>query len=550
MAQRHDRVHTHRARRGNIAGNQRNHRDKHDHRHDVIESCTLTPYSKLAMPRVSAKPPTAPSNAPPQASFMPSRMVIPRISSRSAPRATRTPKQDRRHRTPNKAFGDNNNLAVVRLSISGAASAGGTVRFCTNGADALALCENRAVISDAKKRSAFQHRLLTWFRHFQRDLPWRRSKDPYRVWVSEIMLQQTRVAAVIPYYMRFLQRFTDVRALAGAPPEEVLRLWSGLGYYGRARNLQRAAQQIVMKHLGEFPRDLRSTLELPGIGAYTAAAILSIAYGRKLAVLDGNVARVLARIGVVRGVLREPKRWAALQNTADSLLARRAPGDWNQAMMELGATVCTPRAPQCLLCPVAQYCGARKKGLVEELPEKRSKRATVAVKLATAVLVDPNGRTLLLPPPSTSRLMSRRAQTPDHVPTLVSRMWHFPTVSVRANAVAELRKLLWKMAGRRDFSQTDWRHAGTVRHAVTFRAITLEVFRVSVENLPSMDKARDVPLDALADLPISNLTRKVARAAENAIREIGQRPKTNGGETALHRGREWSARLQQSSTYP
>src|SRR5882724_3731281 len=195
----------------------------------------------------------------------------------------------------------------------------------------------------------FRKQLLAWFRQFQRDLPWRRDKDPYRVWLSEIMLQQTRVAAVIPYYERFLERFPDVRALAETPQEEVLRLWSGLGYYSRARNLQKAAQQIVALHGGEFPQTEEAALALSGIGPYTGAAILSIAFGAKHAVLDGNVARVLARLFAVHGDLRDAKRWQSLQQSADALLDSSSPSDWNQAMMELGATLCTPQSPQCLL---------------------------------------------------------------------------------------------------------------------------------------------------------------------------------------------------------
>jgi len=154
-----------------------------------------------------------------------------------------------------------------------------------------------------RELAAFRKQLLAWFRQFQRDLPWRHTRDPYCVWLSEIMLQQTRVAAVIPYYERFLERFPNVQALAAAPEEEVLRVWSGLGYYSRARNLYKAAQKIVSKHGGEFPSRVEDVLALPGIGKYTAAAILSIAFGKKHAVLDGNVARVLARVGAVRGDL-------------------------------------------------------------------------------------------------------------------------------------------------------------------------------------------------------------------------------------------------------
>src|SRR3989475_2738844 len=262
----------------------------------------------------------------------------------------------------------------------------------------------------------FRKQLLGWFRQFQRDLPWRRTKDPYRIWLSEIMLQQTRVAAAIPYYERFLQRFPDVHSLATAPQEEVLRLWSGLGYYSRARNLQKAAQQIIAKHKGQFPTRLDDALALPGIGNYTAAAILSIAYDEKQAVLDGNVARVLARLSAIRGDLRESQRWQKLQKTADSLLEPKSPGDWNQAMMELGATLCAPKSPQCLLCPVAQFCEGRKQRIAEFLPEKRRKRATVQIILAAAVFTDGRGQTFLLPPPD----KTKEKTSVDHVPTLVS----------------------------------------------------------------------------------------------------------------------------------
>src|ERR1700719_377730 len=281
----------------------------------------------------------------------------------------------------------------------------------------------------------FRKQLLGWFCQFQRDLPWRRTKDLYHIWLSEIMLQQTRVAAVIPYYERFLERFPDVNALASAPQEEVLRLWSGLGYYSRARNLQSAAQQIVARHGGVFPRNEDDALELPGIGNYTAAAILSISYGAKHAVLDGNVARVLARIFAVQGDLRDAKRWQSLQHSANALLAPESPGDGNQAMMELGATLCTPQSPQCLLCPVTQFCQARKLGIADTLPARRKKRATENIVLAAAVLLDARGRTLLLPPPELSKAKAVHGQ----ISILVSKLWHFPTVSVKTDPAAELQ---------------------------------------------------------------------------------------------------------------
>jgi A/G-specific adenine glycosylase len=358
--------------------------------------------------------------------------------------------------------------------------------------------------------SRFRKNLLAWFAEFQRDLPWRRTRDPYRIWLSEIMLQQTRVSAAIPYYERFLERFPSVEALASAPQEEVLRLWSGLGYYSRARNLQRAAQEIVAKHNGVFPSEPAEALALPGIGAYTAAAILSIAYQKKHAVLDGNVARVIARLNAIRGDLRANGTWQKLQVAADHLLQEQSPGDWNQAMMELGATLCTPRSPQCLLCPASEFCEARKLGLADVIPEKRSKRSTVEITLASLVLVDPRGKTLLLAPPKSPR----KSAAPDDVQTLVSRMWHFPTIAVpRGQAVAALKKFAEEslFSGRR--LRSELFPLKKVRHAVTYRSITLLPFRSEVEKLPRVAGAKGLPLADLSVVAISNLTRKVARAA-------------------------------------
>jgi A/G-specific adenine glycosylase len=355
----------------------------------------------------------------------------------------------------------------------------------------------------------FRKQLLGWFRQFKRDLPWRRTQDPYRIWLSEIMLQQTRVAVVIPYYERFINRFPDVRALAEAPEDEVLRLWSGLGYYSRARNLHKASKQIIANHGGQFPSKVDDALALPGIGNYTAAAILSIAFEEKLAVLDGNVARVLARLGAIRGDLRESHRWQHLQKSADEYLDPRAPGDWNQAMMELGATLCTPKSPQCLLCPVAQFCEGRELGITGDLPEKRKKRASVEVLLAAAVFVDATGQTFLLPPP---RGKNKQAAA-DHIPTLVSRMWHFPTISVKGNPLTGLRKYLRKFVSGAKTANLKFIPAHKVLHSVTYRSVTIAPFVVRVKSLPRVPGAKRVPLRDISVLPVSNLTRKVARAS-------------------------------------
>jgi A/G-specific adenine glycosylase len=362
----------------------------------------------------------------------------------------------------------------------------------------------------------FRESLLNWFRTYQRTLPWRSNRDPYRIWISEIMLQQTRVATVVPYYEKFLARFPNVKSLAEAPQDEVLRLWSGLGYYSRARNMQKAAQQIDAKHGGEFRCTREEVLALSGIGEYTAAAILSIAFDEKLAVLDGNVARVLGRLGAIRGDLREPKRWRQLQLSADVLLAPESPGDWNQAMMELGATVCTPRSPQCLLCPVAQFCQGRKLGIAELLPEKRKKRATVAVQLMSVVLLDSKSNALLLPPPTATA----KSKADDHVPSLVSKMWHFPTIAAPKASANALREFLQSELRIRKAASLKPELLTKVRHTVTYRAISVAAYLVRVKQLPKIAEAKSVSLlDTLA-LSISNLTRKIAR---NALHHLSAR---------------------------
>jgi A/G-specific adenine glycosylase len=378
------------------------------------------------------------------------------------------------------------------------------------------VCENIALMSAPSFRTAselnkFRTELLGWFATYRRDLPWRRDRDPYRIWISEIMLQQTRVAAVIPYFEKFCERFPDVCALAEAEEAEVLRMWSGLGYYSRARNLQAAAQQIVSEHGGTFPATEHDIRALRGIGKYTTNAILSIAFGKKHAVVEGNVARVVARLEALRGDLREGSRWEALQRTADRLLAPEAPGNWNQAMMELGATICTPRSPQCLSCPVAKFCRARKLGIQELIPEKRKKRATLGVVLAAAVLVDGRSRCILLPPPK-NRTEKALA---DDIPTLVSKMWHFPTIAVGEDPASELRQYLKNIVGAKGLP-SQFVALRKIRHAVTYRAISLLPFRVDFKKLPRVAGARIILLKDFSSVPVSNLTRKVARAAIEA----------------------------------
>jgi A/G-specific adenine glycosylase len=259
--------------------------------------------------------------------------------------------------------------------------------------------------------------LAQWYAHGHRDLPWRRTSDPYRIWVSEIMLQQTRAAAVIPYYHRFLERFPTVEALAGAEEPQVLSLWSGLGYYSRARNLLGAARQIAAR--GAFPRQYDELRELAGVGDYTAAAVASIAFGEPRAVLDGNVLRVVSRMENDAGDIRSPKTRERFRAVAESWLDPKQPGAFNQALMELGATVCLPRRPLCIECPLRRQCQALQQGTVDQLPVKLG--AVRPERIEAVLLLMRRGRRILLRQrPATERRMPGfwDLPAPEHLPVV------------------------------------------------------------------------------------------------------------------------------------
>jgi A/G-specific adenine glycosylase len=244
----------------------------------------------------------------------------------------------------------------------------------------------------AARSAAIRRRLVAWFDARRRDLPWRRDRDPYRVWVSEVMLQQTRIEVVLPAYERFVTAFPSLATLAGAREDDVLSLWSGLGYYSRARSLHRAARVLVAAGQVEFPRDPDAARELPGVGAYTAAAVLSIAYGAPLAAVDGNVVRVLSRL---ERLALPDGRGEPHATVAAGLLDRARPGDWNQAMMELGQTTCLPRGPRCEECPIASHCLALRDDVVDRYPPARPRRASEHHELSLVVLRDRDGRIVL-----------------------------------------------------------------------------------------------------------------------------------------------------------
>lgn len=241
-------------------------------------------------------------------------------------------------------------------------------------------------------RTRLQRQLLAWYDLAKRDMPWRQTRDPYAIWLSETMLQQTQVETVKPYYHKFLRAFPTVRDLAAADLAQVLTLWAGLGYYRRARNLHAAAQAMVERHGGKVPESAAQLMELPGVGRYTAGAVASIAFGERVAVLDGNVMRVLARVGEFSGDIGQIRVQKELWKVAEALVPEERAGDYNQAMMELGATVCTPRGPNCLLCPLRGVCRGVANGTAEGLPVKGKKAATPVVEWEALVVVRGNGK--------------------------------------------------------------------------------------------------------------------------------------------------------------
>lgn len=263
---------------------------------------------------------------------------------------------------------------------------------------------------------AFARALTRWFRAGGRDLPWRRTRHPYRVWVSEIMLQQTRIETVLPYYRRFLQRFPTVRALAAAKLDEVLKVWEGLGYYARARNLHRSAQRIVEGHGGRFPETADEWLTLPGVGDYTAAAIVSITLGLPAPVIDGNVRRVVARL------LNDPKPIdLRILDTLAIAIEFADAGDFNQGMMELGQRVCAPRNPLCRECPVRRHCAAHAAGTVDRVPAPKPRKEVPHYEIAIGVC-SKGGRVLV----------SRRKED-----AMLGGLWEFPGGKIRAGESPE-----------------------------------------------------------------------------------------------------------------
>lgn len=333
-------------------------------------------------------------------------------------------------------------------------------------------------------------------------MPWRATDDPYRIWVSEVMLQQTRVDQAQPYYERFVDAFPTVDCLAEAELDEVLLKWEGLGYYSRARNLHAASQMVVREHDSRVPDTYDAIRELPGIGPYTAAAVLSIAYGRPHAVLDGNVTRVLTRVFAVEDeVQRAPVR-RRLQQLADDLLEPAEPGRFNEAVMELGATVCTPANPRCSRCPLAEVCRARAAGTQAQYPVKKRKAPVPHHDVAVGLVFDDDERLLI----------QRRPED-----AMLGGLWEFPGGKVEedeAPAEACVRELKEEL-GIRVVVQSPF---GTIDHAYSHFKVTLHAFRCSLaEGVPKGQQGQPVQwigLDELNDYAFPRANRRLIEALE------------------------------------
>lgn len=344
----------------------------------------------------------------------------------------------------------------------------------------------------ASEKATLRQRLLSWFHANRRDLPWRASRDPYAIWVSEVMLQQTQVTTVIPFFKKFLTRFPSIADLAQAHEQEVLKHWEGLGYYRRARHLHQAAQIIVQEHDGLFPRSVEQVKRLPGLGRYTLGAVLSQAFDQRLPIVDANVARVLCRLHFWTKELEAKGTQDWLWSTATSLLPLKQVGDYNQALMELGQTLCTTGQPSCLLCPIRDLCRGHANGAAGTLPNRRIKTRHTLVTERTIILRKA-GQVLL-------------CQRPSHAARWAN-MWEFPTTTASLDLKRQCQDLTGYRCG-------EVKPLGAIEYGITRFKVTLEVMQSTYEggrrHHQAYQKLCWVKPGQLADYPLSVPQRRVA----------------------------------------
>ena len=335
--------------------------------------------------------------------------------------------------------------------------------------------------------SHFHKRLLDWYDQNRRDLPWRKTQSPYRTFVSEMMLQQTQVKTVIPYFERFMRELPDWKALARAPEEKVLKLWEGLGYYRRARNLKAAAQMVLADFKGALPEGLEDIQKLPGVGPYSAGAILSIAFQKPYPLVDGNVIRVFSRLYLLRGNLKTGVGSKKVWSLAEKWVHPKRPGDYNQALMELGAMVCLPENPQCLLCPMLSNCGAAQKGLQNQLPEITKAPKSLEVLMA-AILVKKKGKFLVRKRPQEERWLKG--------------LWEFPSLEGISfeSALQQLEKK-WKVKASR-------KSANEIKHTITHHKVHVRLYPAQALGAAQSEGAWVTP-QQLDRLPFSSAQSKL-----------------------------------------
>ena len=350
---------------------------------------------------------------------------------------------------------------------------------------------------DSKWKQGFRRRLVTWYAKHKRDLPWRVSQDPYRVWLSEVMLQQTTVAAVKPYFERFVAQFPTVDKLAGADETQVLRLWEGLGYYRRARGLYAAAKQIVAEHDGKFPRNVATLQTLPGIGRYTAGAIASIAFNERAPILEANTIRLLARLLAYPDDPTRSTGQKLLWTTAEDILPRSKVAQFNQALMELGALVCTPVNPQCSECPVSAHCAAFQLNLQSEIPKQAPKQKLSDLREA-AVVVAKNGHVLVRQCGITERWAG---------------LWDFPRFEITSEVPLFVRdELIAKVREQTGITAEPGGLLVTIKHGVTRYRITLDCYTAMFKSgrIRVGNNIRWIRRSELRELPLSTTGRKLA----------------------------------------
>ncbi|MCY8948244.1 A/G-specific adenine glycosylase [Bacillus atrophaeus] len=347
----------------------------------------------------------------------------------------------------------------------------------------------------------FRDDLITWFEREQRILPWREDQDPYKVWVSEVMLQQTRVETVIPYFLRFVEQFPNVEALAEADEEKVLKAWEGLGYYSRVRNLQSAVKEVQQQYGGTVPSTEKEFGGLKGVGPYTKGAVLSIAYNKPIPAVDGNVMRVMSRILSIWDDIAKPKTRTIFEQAVHAFISKEKPSEFNQGLMELGAIICTPKSPSCLLCPVQKHCSAFAEGSERELPVKSKKKKPGFKTMAAVVLTDDQGNIYIHKRPSKG---------------LLANLWEFPNVETQKGIKTERDQLVLFLENEMGINAEIDELQGVVEHVFTHLVWNISVFFGKVKQVSDGTRLKKVTKEQLEEFAFPVSHQKIWKMAVEA----------------------------------